>query len=189
MSKTHVIDGKKYVEVDRKAEVGDKIVVVKAHMSDNAYKNGDILTVKGRYNLEHSGVYVEGIDIGIRDYEYRLLAEVGEECCVYASQANPQVEVDERDASPSVVDMLANLARRVSSLEHQLASAKGDVEKLAQELSTKTHELDDKIEMALDDIVTLDERTQFVGINTKSSAKLLAEAFEKLSRYERIDRR
>jgi TolA-binding protein len=61
-----------------------------------------------------------------------------------------------------VIDVIANLARRVSSLEQQLRDTQGNVEKLAEELATVRH-----VSKPL------------------SSAKLLAEAFEALGHYER----
>lgn len=79
----------------------------------------------------------------------------------------PIVEVDEHDASPSVIDMLANLARRVTSIEQQLADTQGNVERLAQELATKTNEIDDKVEMVIEDIVALDERSQVLNAVNK----------------------
>jgi DNA repair exonuclease SbcCD ATPase subunit len=51
-------------------------------------------------------------------------------------------------SSPSVTDLLANLARRVSSLEQQLSSTQSNVEKLAEELAEvkhMTHENDREI--------------------------------------------
>jgi hypothetical protein len=41
--------------------------------------------------------------------------------------------------SPDITDLLANLARRVSSLEQQLSATQGNVEKLAEELANVTH--------------------------------------------------
>jgi chromosome segregation ATPase len=43
------------------------------------------------------------------------------------------------EANPDVTDLLANLARRVSSLEQQLSATQGNVEKLAEELANVTH--------------------------------------------------
>lgn len=48
----------------------------------------------------------------------------------------------------SVVDLLANLARRVTSLERQLANTQRNLEKFAQQTESNTH-----------DIAFLDERT------------------------------
>jgi regulator of replication initiation timing len=54
-----------------------------------------------------------------------------------------------------VIDVIANLARRVSSLEQQLSATQGNVEKLAEELANTKH-------LAVSneqDIAMLDERT------------------------------
>jgi hypothetical protein len=182
MTKTHVIDGVTYVEVDRKAKVGEKIIIVNEDMADDNYENGDILTVRERYSLMYDGVYVEGIDgMGIRDYEYRTLEPLESE----------EATVDATQASPEVIDLLANLARRVTSLESQLREAQRNIEtwaeetknneyaivsvnKLAEqnehELANTRHRLakhadrfaavEDKVEMLTDDIVELDSRTQ-----------------------------
>jgi hypothetical protein len=88
MSKVHVLPDERlggvlreYVEVDRKAEIGEKIIVTNAHMNGSYYDNGDIFTVIERYDYSTSerpncvGVCVEEIDdvYGIRDYEYKTL--------------------------------------------------------------------------------------------------------------------
>lgn len=155
--------GKRYRLVDRKAEVGEKVLIVDDECSTS--------------HIGHYGTvvdaYSDGISINIGDHinyypyafteDYRVLEPVAD--AIIASESEPTV--DARHASPEVVDLLANLARRVTSLENklgsveaQLADTQGNVEKLAQELATKTHEQSELIEMALDDIVTLDERTQ-----------------------------
>jgi TolA-binding protein len=59
-------------------------------------------------------------------------------------------------SSPSVTDLLANLARRVSSLEQQLSATQSNVEKLAEELANVEH----LTESNEQDIAMLDERTQ-----------------------------
>ncbi|WP_230113433.1 hypothetical protein [Bacillus velezensis] len=48
---------REYVEVDRKAEVGEKIVIVAKHGIEEGYKNGDIFTVDRDYHSEED--YVE----------------------------------------------------------------------------------------------------------------------------------
>ncbi|MDQ0154941.1 hypothetical protein [Robertmurraya andreesenii] len=200
------IDGTRYRLVDRKAEVGEKVLIVNPKHTSvmKDYNLGDVFSV--------SSIYVESVEtdsptpdkadkLRFWDYEYRVLVPVT------ATDDTPTVDgptVDTRHASPEVIDLLANLARRVTSLEQQLRDTQGNVEKLAEELETKTHELGEKVEqvsanveMTIDDIVTLDERTQsekpffttfkptFYINREVSSAKLLAEAFEALAKYER----
>lgn len=73
-----------------------------------------------------------------------------------------------------ILDLTANLARRVSSLEKQLQDTQGNVERQAEDLENMRHggeesyretvsylaSLSNNIESLTDDIVTLDERTQ-----------------------------
>jgi hypothetical protein len=49
-NKTHVIDGVTYVESNRLAETGDKVIVVDAMHTGtfNGYKNGDVFTANRR---------------------------------------------------------------------------------------------------------------------------------------------
>jgi uncharacterized coiled-coil protein SlyX len=55
-----------------------------------------------------------------------------------------------------VIDVIANLARRVASLEQQLSATQGNLEKLAEELATVKYLVDSNEQ----DIAMLDERTQ-----------------------------
>jgi hypothetical protein len=152
MGKTHVIDGVTYVEVERTAEVGEMII--------DLLDNGKVRTIVSppyecrkewyAYETEH------GEDIApIGQGEYRVLVE----------------------ASPSVTDLLANLARRVSSLEQQLRDTQSNVEKLAEELANTRHRVskhatmfgivEERVGMLTDDIITLDERSQVLNAINK----------------------
>jgi hypothetical protein len=153
MTKIHEIDGKKYVEVERKANVGDKIIVVKEESSCGHYRDGDVLTVSDANRWptadSGSGISVKEFAMALYHSEYRVLEPVEEE------------------AHPDVTDLIANLAqrlsaseRRVASLENQLADTQRNIERLGYEQANSTKDLDDKIEMAIGDIVMLDERTQ-----------------------------
>jgi hypothetical protein len=131
MSKTHVIDGVTYVEVERKAEVGDKVISnEQLGFVDRVYDVYSAYTATGRGVL---GKYSNG---HTHLTQYRTLEPV--------------------ETNPSVTDLLANLARRVSSLESQLRDTQGNVEKLAEELATVKHLADSNEQ----DIAMLDERTQ-----------------------------
>jgi predicted RNase H-like nuclease (RuvC/YqgF family) len=137
MSKTHVIDGVTYVEVDRDAKVGDKVLIVKAEDTYGKYMNGSIITVD---RLCSGGIESdiarsdegEGNSTGfIIEKEY-VVIEPNNECS---------------EDSPKVTDLLANLARRVeylerkaTSLEQQLRDTQGNCEKLAEELATVKHQ-------------------------------------------------
>jgi hypothetical protein len=137
MSGVHFVDGRYYVEVKRSANIGDYVT-----------KDGILRTVT-RINEEWDSVefdsYVDEDDdyvCGWCSEYYKTLEPIGDkECC---------------GASPSVTDLLANLARRVASLEQQLSATQGNVEKLAEELANVKH----LTESNEQDIAMLDERTQ-----------------------------
>lgn len=146
------IDGQRFRLVDRKAVDGEMVIVVDKHggyVGD--YENGDVFVVIKTFE---SAVDIRdnvGELDGLYHCEYHVLEPVSADL----------ITVDTSQASPEVVELLANLARRVTSLEQQLRDTQGNVERQAQELETKTNAVDEKVEMVIDDIVTLDERTQF----------------------------
>lgn len=194
---THIvhIDGTRYRMVDRKAAVGERVIIVEAGSHDFAV--GDITEIKR--------VTDNGVDEQTRlgDAEYGWLYE--EEYLVLES-------VESETSPQSTDDIIANLVRRVSSLERQVTElerenkamldvyergqkwtheringVKDDIETWAQEvekvrrtakyaeakvhkvirdvddLAGEVRQVDDKIEMCIDDIVTLDERTEYVN--------------------------
>ncbi|MEH7246489.1 hypothetical protein V7114_06775 [Neobacillus niacini] len=150
MSKTHVIDGKKYVEVSREAEVGENIVVVSAQCTGSfgGYKNGDVFTVE---EVKRNTVIVAPYNC-LFHYEYRVLQPVEE--------------------TPSVTDLLANLARRVASLEQQLSATQSNVEKLAEELASVKY----IGECNTEDIIDLDQHNR-----TKEVEKFLDSVADKVA--------
>ncbi|MDK1004038.1 hypothetical protein [Bacillus subtilis] len=68
---------REYVEVDRKAEVGEKIVIVNKREPDDMYRLGDVLTVDRRYasgGVESAGAISDANSIGlILHEEYHVL--------------------------------------------------------------------------------------------------------------------
>ncbi|MDH5159847.1 hypothetical protein [Heyndrickxia oleronia] len=149
------IDGAKNRLVDRKAEVGEKVLIVNAKDICGKYENGSIITAERSSCIGVESDTVADNDSNpegfIRYTEYRVLEPVADEV----------VEVDETQASPEVLDLLANLARRVTeierilktptpfatqaeitgvnkwldSVEQQLHDTQGNVERLAEELA------------------------------------------------------
>lgn len=190
MNENYVINGVKYVEVDRKAEVGEKVLVVNAKKVGRdqcAFDNGHVTSVIATSNENYVTVKPCA---KIYDSEYRVL----EECCVEATANNPQ----------SMLDLIANLARRVTSLEQQLRDTQRNVETWAERTESIIHTLQSPAPWATQedlaevmslarsnesDIRTLDERTQQSTNADRSGAKLLADAFEALARYEAVIRR
>jgi multidrug resistance efflux pump len=70
-----------------------------------------------------------------------------------------------------VIDIIANLARRVSSLEQQLSATQSNVEKLAEELADAKYNAKRRIENITCDIITLDERSQVLNAINKYYAE------------------
>lgn len=154
------IDGKRYGLVDRKAEVGEKVLIVGDEDLSGRY--GEVMFYFGKD---------ASIDIGddidyypyLQKEEYRVLEPV-------KTNTAQKITVD-ITANDEFIDLIANLARRVSSLESQMSDTQGNVERQAQELENHLHspvnwatqdefiELNAKVEMLTDDIVMLDERT------------------------------
>lgn len=156
------IDGERYRMVDRKANVGEKIIAIHYDIvSDLIVKPGDVLTVK---EVDSDGVECVGGAYFCPDCfndEYRVLVPLhtcdkcgeplgelacsnqkgGSYCSVDCAKADDEL-TETTEASKSTIDLLTNLALRVTELERKLT------------------EVDNKVEMTLDDIVTLDERTQ-----------------------------
>lgn len=67
----------------------------------------------------------------------------------------------------SVIDLLANLARRVTSLERQLADTQRNLEKFAQQTESNTH-----------DIAFLDERTRSTNDDPTFTLTQIIEALD-----------
>lgn len=109
------IDGERYEMVDRKAEVGEKVVVVNDEDSSEEFGNfriGEVGTVESyatddTYFGEYANVRVsDGRDIPLYLHEYRVLVPV---------------ESSEEEPQPSdPIDVIANLATRVAELERQV---------------------------------------------------------------------
>ena len=157
--KTHVIDGVTYVEVDRKAKVGDMVWLVNIDMPLILRKAHD----------------VDAINEDIECELVKTLEPVEE---------SPDVEV----VPPSVVDMLANLARRVSELERETrllrrenviasegrATTLKNIETLTDGVNTLFRNVKTFAEQAesnSEDIRELDSRTQVIDAINKYYAE------------------
>jgi hypothetical protein len=159
--KVHVIDGVTYVEVDRKAEVGDKIIVIKDDEFMCQDHIGEIHEVtKLTKTLTYTtGKWDDGSTLNLLKEEYRVLEPLAsEEVTVDSSQASEQViaSVDESQASAAVVNMFTALSRKIVSLERQLAATQRNLETFAEQTENNS-----------EDIRTLDERTQVVNAIVK----------------------
>lgn len=107
------IDGQRYRLVDRRAKVGEKVIVVEAG-GTLVYKNiGEVVEIIETDGNTCGGM-IKTYDLGkkgaIYHFQYRVLEPVEP-----AEENN-----DETEVSKSVLDLLANLARRVTELEQKL---------------------------------------------------------------------
>jgi hypothetical protein len=86
------------------------------------------------------------------------------------TQANPELVTAEEGNEKSIFDLLANLARRVTELERKFEN----LESRQKRLMGRIADTEEKLEKILDDIVTLDERTQPL-VSKKSPVKVVVE--------------
>jgi hypothetical protein len=112
MNENYVIDGVTYVEVDREAEVGDKVI-----RNEQLEFVGRVYDVYSAYSSSIGrGVLCKHTNGHAHLTNYRVLEPL------------------ESEVSPSVTDLLANLANRVHSLEQQLRDTQRNIERQAEEL-------------------------------------------------------
>jgi hypothetical protein len=161
-AKTHVIDGVTYVEVDRKAEVGDTVIVF----------GSDICEITDVWSLCDDDVYKLKRPGG-KDLQSWFDAE-----CIRVLEP---IQEETTEASPAIIEMLTSLSRKIVSLESQLRDTQNNLEKQAEELANTRHRLakhadrfaaiEDKVEMLTDDIVDLDSRSQVLNAINKYYAE------------------
>jgi hypothetical protein len=164
-------DGKpsRFRLVDRKAKVGDKVIVF-GHSNENG--NG-VFTVYDVYVVNDAISYVgkDGKYYGASSKNYRVLEPVE------PAQADSDLVIAEEGDDKTVIDLLANLAHRLTTLEQQVARRVTELGKRViaidehnDVLIDRINDAEEKIEMILDDIVTLDERTQPLATKKPSVA-------------------
>ncbi|MEK4178542.1 hypothetical protein NSQ61_02950 [Aeribacillus sp. FSL K6-1121] len=155
------IDGVRYRMVGRNAKVGEKVIVVEANVS-LVYKNiGEVVEIIKTDGSSFGGM-ISPHDFGekgaIYHFQYLVLEPVEP-----AEESDDVLTVDETEASKSVLDLLANLARRVTELERKLGEYARKVDGLEadiQNINIDLEVVEGNVERALDDIADLDERTQ-----------------------------
>jgi hypothetical protein len=133
------VDGKRYRMVNRKANVGEKVIITKGHPT-LVYKDvGEIVEILATISGTFDGM-IKPHDFGekgaVYHFQYRVLEPI--------------------EPSDSQLDIIARLTRKVAQLERENTDIKRDIERLKRKLDDARYD----IEMVIDDIVTLDERTQ-----------------------------
>jgi len=150
----------KYREVDRVAEIGEKIKVVDAYYTLGKYSDGDIFTVEEYYR--DYGIYAKELSddsLHINHSEYVVLEPIEE--------------------SPDLVDLVIRLSQTVARQQSEIDTLKADLQSFAETATeadykagqalTTSADLSESVEMLTDDIVLLDERTQPLADDSKSS--------------------
>src|SRR5690625_185782 len=154
----------KYREVDRVAEVGEKIKVIDAEVTFGEYSDGDVFTAESRYGRE--GIWAKELPEGavyIGHSEYVVLEPL-----------------DNESSSTDLTDLVIRLSQTVARQQSEIDTLKADLQSFAetateadykagQALTTSAAvgELSDKVDMIMDDIVMLDERSQPLVVDSK----------------------
>ena len=167
------IAGIQYKIAERKAEVGEGVLVVNPEdLNGDGYSIGDIFVVEESYE-DSPWVDSEG-GVTLFHREYRVL-----------------IPVDSKPAEPTpdIHDLLANLAQRVTSLERitgELVRAKSSLESQLRDTQNNVQTFAEQTEANTKDIKFLDDRTfEKPGKPTKSAEEILREISKILERDER----
>lgn len=142
------IDGERYRMADRKANVGDKVIVINSPV----IKTGTIGTCIAN-SAGYDGLIT--IDVHFYEDEYTLINTELDEYRVL----EPLLSPEELSQPTDQLDIIARLTRKVAQLERD-------------------------IEMVIDDIVTLDERTSASApqLQLNSAEKILSEIMRLIER-------
>lgn len=160
------IDGRRYEMIDRKAEVGERIIIVRPdECMGNAKEAGIVGTVGSLYSAGDVCVKDIGAVLGT---EYRVLVPV------------EAAEDEPKPADP--IDVIASLAQEVAELKRKVSDLETTVERHERVNGRHNCEIDtlQKDSRMLGEELAL--LTVEVGRETESSAKALAEAFVALRR-------
>src|SRR5699024_7313075 len=154
------IDLTKYKEVDRVAKIGEEIKVVDAKVTYGDYDNGDIFTVESRYGRK--GIWAKELPEGamyIGHSEYVVLEPIEE--------------------SPNLADLVIRLSQTVARQQSEIDTLKADLQSFAEtateadykagQVLTTSERLSESVDMLTDDVVLLDDRTQSLVDDNKSS--------------------
>jgi hypothetical protein len=123
--------GVTYRKVNRKANVGDKVLITNAMRSYDMYRNGDVLTVDRESieeGVEVNDISAEGNSDGfIGKKEYLTLEPIASDTEIH-SHPLTLTESDVRNNPRQVIDLIANLAGRLTKLESKVERLGDSVE-------------------------------------------------------------
>lgn len=166
------IDGERYRMVDRKAKVGDKVIIVKADRTFGKYKNGSVIFVE---DVDELGIYNKGvIDVNrnregyIAHEEYRVL--------------EPTIQAERVEPVRSTDDLIASLAQRVVELERRLSDIYADVSEINDRIDRLAYTCEQSDTRIARDVERVDadverlKQPATVSIDASVLAKLIAKA-------------
>lgn len=127
----------RYCLVERPAEVGEKVLITSVDNDEiEGYKIGDIFEAITVFDVTIRIVDTEGERNHVRHHEYRVLEPV---------EAHPiePLTVDETQASPQVIDMLAHIAKELAKINRRLDRAEehiGDAQRNVETFAARAEE-------------------------------------------------
>lgn len=165
------IDGDRYHMVDRKAKVGEKVIIVDAKWAFGKYENGSVVVAE---DVDEEGVYNDDVkevkrneEGFIAHEEYRVLEPV--------ERVEPVL---------STSDLIANLAKRVVELERRLSDINADVSEVNERIDRLAYTCEQSTISIARDVERIDtdverlKQPSTVTIDTSVLAKLVAKAVE-----------
>ena len=155
MAEKRVINGQEYIEINRKAEIGDIVININDVHCGASYIEVTYVRDDGTLYVMNASNDDDWTRYYVCDRKYRVLEPVA--------------------PAKSVEDMLVHLSQEVVDLKKantELAYTVAKLERKVDRLEEALEKTDGKAEMLIDDVVMLDERTQPL---TDDGAKEFAE--------------
>lgn len=165
------IDGERYRMVDRKAKVGEKVIIVNAKWAFGKYENGSVVVAE---DVDEEGIYNDDVkevkrneEGFIAHEEYRVLEPV--------ERIEPVL---------STSDLIANLAKRVVELERRLSDINADVSEVNERIDRLAYTCEQSDTRIARDVERVDadverlKQPATVTIDASVLAKLIAKAVE-----------
>lgn len=168
------IDGERYRMVDRKAKVGEKVIIVNADQTFGKYENGSVIVAE---DVGVCGIYNDSV----KEAEWNedgLIAH--REYCVL----EPDVQAERAEPVLSTSDLIANLAKRVVELERRLSDINADVNEVNERIDRLAYTCEQSTVSIARDVERIDtdverlKQPANVTIDTSVLAKLIAKAVE-----------
>jgi hypothetical protein len=172
-------EGQRYKLVNRKAEVGEKVLIVDAHDSNfDGYDDGDTFVI---YDLEegYSGIVSTEEGATLYDEEYAVIEPVDHPQDTL--ELTELTESDVRNNPRQVIDLIANLARRLTLLEGEHQALGERVERLGDTSEQAITTVARNVETWAQEVEAVKKRLA----DEKETVTISKSLFDKLSAAER----